>query len=1236
MKNRVLLPIIALLITSISVTAQTAEIRGSIIDSDVDEPLEMADVLLYQLGEIVNARTTDSAGKFAIPGIRPGTYTFTVLYLDKTLHTEIVTLSQGEVLNRYNLKLSTTEAGGFDLDPFSKRFIESEDEDVSNPDDIIKFKPTPEIIRDLKPNVQERNGRLVVGPHRPDATKGFLGSNVPLIGGGPKVLIGLAAVEVMDRGISARYGNFTGGGLQYNTKVIGPDPESMLQLQSSSPFNGYHHNLGILYLSRALKLREVETPKGNTKETVFGFSLLGTYKFQADPLPSVVNPFVIDQHVLGDIEQNPLVTSQQIGGYVPTATYLDESMLNQRQARPNAQRHDGSVRLKLSYNPSQWLSVDFINTFDYTQRRLSQANNVLMNSHENPTQRYTYINSQLQLAHKVKSEYDNYGNRVDSSEGLISRLSYLVDLNYQQTNSSIFNHRHKENLFDYGYVGRFKTIQVPQYAYVEDGDITYVDEDGNKRTLTTYHELTGYRDSLLGFEGGDANPALADYTSFIYNQLLDVNSVQDIVSRGGVLNGQNLPTLYSLYSNPGTVYGSYSKSFQKRFSISAYTEFSIHPFKNNRDHQHDFEVGMSFMQDVSGYYNLSAGRLWQLMPLLANSHLQNVDVNEPIIRYDDQGRFIDTVIYPVYVDLENQKTFDKNLRDKLIEQGYRDADGKLIDETTRIDVNTLSPDVFDLSMFSADELLNNGNSYVGYAGYDHLGNRVRRKQGLQEFLTNKEQRPMDAFAPITAAAWIQDKVVLKDMVIRAGVRFERYDGNQMVLKDPYSIYPIKHVSEVQEIQGREVNHPESVDGDFAVYVDNADNPNRIVGYRDGSDWYDADGIQVTDPNVLANESSSGRIQPYLLDPENQELTRHSFKSFKAQNMVLPRISLSFPINTTSLFFMSYDQLAQNPSMGQTFLPYTTYYYMQSNISGVLPNPELKARVKTEYNIGFKQAVGLKSTVKLWASYANVANDFNLFRIEQAYPYSYTTYSNVDFATIKRYVMEYEHISRRINITGSYALQFAEGTGSNANSAASLIQSGQPNLRSLFPLAYDTRHTLKGGVIYNFGSVLKRKDLAPYVGPVLFGKPILANTYISMNFQSLSGEPYSAIQRAISSAQAANGVVQRAQTKGNPFGSRMPWTHNVNIQINKSFAWKERTMSAYILIDNVLNNLLVQNVYPYTGQAGDDGYLNSPHGRQQAESQIDAQTFAMLYRIRMNNPGNFGTPRMINMGLKMEF
>ena len=540
-------------------------------------------------------------------------------------------------------------------------------------------------------------------------------------------------------------------------------------------------------------------------------------------------------------------------------------------------------------------------------------------------------------------------------------------------------------------------------------------------------------------------------------------------------------------------------------------------------------------------------------------------------------------------------------------------------------------------MFSADELLNNGNPYVSYSGYNHLGERVRSKKGIHEFLNNTEDRPIDAFAPITAAAWIQDKFVMKSVIIRAGLRFERYDANQQVLKDPFSIFPTRHAGDVSQLNGQSVDHPSNIGEDYVVYVDNADNPNEIVGYRDGHTWYDANGIELSDPSILANRSNSGRIQPYLLDPENQELTKHSFRSFRAQNMVLPRISISFPLNTSSLFFMSYDKLAQNPTAGQTYLPYTTYYFMQSNISGVLPNPELKARVKTEYNIGFKQNIGRFASLKLWASYANMANEFNQFRMEQAYPYSYTTYSNIDFSTTKRYVAEYEFKNPRISLNASYALQFADGTGSNTNSAATLIQSGQPNLRSLFPMAYDNRHTIKGGAIYNFGAVSKMKGVTKYRGPRIAGKAIFANMFISTTLQSISGRPYTSLQRAISAAQAANGVVQRSQNKGNPFGSRMPWTHNVDLRVQKQIPVNEkRSLSVYLLVNNLLNTIYVNNVYGYTGLASDDGYLNSPHGQQQVQSQIDAQTFAMLYRLRMENPGNFGAPRMVNLGATLNF
>jgi hypothetical protein len=42
---------------------------------------------------------------------------------------------------------------------------------------------------------------------------------------------------------------------------------------------------------------------------------------------------------------------------------------------------------------------------------------------------------------------------------------------------------------------------------------------------------------------------------------------------------------------------------------------------------------------------------------------------------------------------------------------------------------------------------------------------------------------------------------------------------------------------------------------------------------------------------------------------------------------------------------------------------------------------------------------------------------------------------------------------------SYTLQFANGTGSNPETARALIQSGQPNLRNLIPLDFDRRHAL---------------------------------------------------------------------------------------------------------------------------------------------------------------------------------
>jgi hypothetical protein len=1114
-----------------------------------------------------------------------------------------------------------------------RRPADSEETNILGEEEIKKVPSTDPIdVILLLPRTERRNGRPEVSKGKTGSTQYLFEGNTGLIGPLPFSSVGMQSIQVIDQGVSARYGGFTGGAIAFRSLPISLNPVHSLQIQSSSPFNAFHHNLASYYISRALKKAEIDSIEKS--RLVFGYSFSGNYRYQRDPNPSFDGFEIASKEARERFTDLPLTSSEVVGGFVPSASFIREEDLVHSDIRPTAGRHDISGQLKTSWNPTNEINFDFINSYNYIYRRLPIANNMVLNPDENPLQQNHYINSQLNFTHRVKSQYSAAGKSLRDSNDLFSSIFYSIEFNHQYNQSSIKSMSHGDQLFDYGYVGQFQSSRVPVYTYQTDKLAEYRKPDGSKASATNYWELTGYRDTMKGFQPGGQNPQLSAYTNFIYNTLGQNISRQNLIQRGGLMNGQNLPQLYSLYSNPGTTYGSYSKNYQQRVGLTAYSEASLHPFRNHKL-QHDLEFGLNFQQDRVGYYSLNASSLWELMPLLMNEHISDLDLNNPIASLDENGKFIDSLTYNILVNKQDQRNFDRNLRDALIANGAITASGELVGETTWLDINSMDPSDFKLSMFSADELLNNGNSYVAYSGYDHLGNKQNGKKGLSSFLNDPENRPNDAFSPITAAAWIQDKFVFRNLIMRAGFRIERYDANQMVLKDPYAIYPVKHVGETTELQGVQVQHPKSVGDDYVVYVNDANNPSSVVGYRKIDQWYDEKGNQISDPSLLANASSSGRIQPLLVDPESQELTVNSFTSYKPQNLFLPRVSFSFPITSSQLVYMSYDQLAQNPNVGLNYLPYTSYYFMQSNISRVIPNPELKARVKTEYNIGIKQNLGRYASLNISASYANIRNDFNQIRLEGAYPYSYTTYGNIDFSVVKRYFAEYEYSGEHITINASYALQFADGTGSNVNSAAALIQSGQPNLRSLFPLSYDNRHTIKGFLIYSFGRDIGRKY--KYQGPVIGGRQILKDAFLSFTLQSLSGYPYSATQTPVSEAQASNGVVQRTQLKGNPFGNRLVWRHMSDFRFEKAFKTSEdRSLSAYVVVSNVFNLRLVQSVYSYTGLPDDDGYLNSPQGQQQVRNQIDAQTFTILYRLRMNNQNNFGAPRNVQLGLKMDF
>jgi len=60
------------------------------------------------------------------------------------------------------------------------------------------------------------------------------------------------------------------------------------------------------------------------------------------------------------------------------------------------------------------------------------------------------------------------------------------------------------------------------------------------------------------------------------------------------------------------------------------------------------------------------------------------------------------------------------------------------------------------------------------------------------------------------------------------------------------------------------------------------------------------------------------------------------------------------------------------------------------------------------------------------------------------------------------------------------------------------------------------------------------------------------------------------------------------------------------------------------------------VYRATGNPNDDGYLNAAVAQTSIQSQLDEQAFREMYALKVNNFYNYGIPRTIRLGVKLDF
>lgn len=1253
MKRLLLLSVLIVSAVGISkAQVGTGTLTGTVTDESNGEPIPFANVVVMQAGQQITGASTDFDGKYKIAAMKPANdYTViasTVGYTAQEKRGVIVKANKNNFVDfKMNAGVKLDEVVVIDYEvPLIEKDGGSSTTVTGKDIEKMPSRGAAAAVTTAA-GVQDNDGSIgSVRGTRSGSTYTYI-DGVKVRGSASLPQAAYEQVQVLTGGVPAQYGDATGGIISITTKGAARQVSGSVEVVSSGGlkyndnndylFDAQGYHLGAASLTGPLiSVKDKSDPEGKLKKPVVGFFLAGEANWIQDPRPSAIGNYYVKDDVLADLEQTPIVQSPQ-GASILRSELIRKDDLEWTAQRRNTRRRGIVASGNLDFYLTPTISLKVGGSVDINDNKIYTYNGSMFNFKNNGLQQ--------QQTWRVFGRFtQRFNNQAPTGDGerkkksAVSNAFYSIQADYESYTAKTMNEKHRDDLFKYGYVGKFTTYREPTYQFGVD------DSTG----LVGF--LQGpYNDTLVTFEGSDINPNLSAYTQQYYNQNPDAtgryeNLTQIEQDRGALRNGDVPRSVYSLWSNTGTQYNSYSINELTQFRVMATGSFDV---KN-----HSISLGFEYEQRKDSYVGYAPRGLWTLTRQYANSHLAQQST-VPIIHFDENGNYTDTISYDQlytpdeeYPNIGNGQYFvDYNIREAL---GLDPAG------TDFIDVDSYDPEFFDVSWFSADELLNNGNNLVLYYGYDHTGKKTKGRPTFDDFFNDRDEfgnytRKVGAFEPIYLAGYIQDEFTFKDLIFRVGVRVDRYDANQKVLKDKYLFREARTVSETPTIGNNPHSAPANIPGSAVVYVNSLENPTAAVGYRDGDTWYDAAGIEVNDPSVL--QSGTG-IAPYLFETPGVDpvtgapepvTTSGAFKDYEPQVNVMPRISFSFPISENALFYANYDVLTQRPLNGNR-LNLIDYLFIENN-TGVINNPDLKPETTIEYAIGFKQKISKRSAIELNAFYREMRDQITTVRVSEAYPRTYLTFDNLDFGTVKGLTLTYDlRRTKNIQLRLAYTLQFADGTGSNSTTSLNLVNAGFPNLRVIQPLDFDQRHNIVLSADYRFS---QGKD---YNGPKTVtkgGKTInwLQNFGVNAIIRAGSGNPFS--RQSNIQPTGINDNLGSGFLDGSINGSNRPWQFRIDMRVDKDFYFKWNKdkegkpgktgyLNVYLDFQNLLGTQNVISAYRATGNPGDDGYLLAQQSQPAIESQTDEQSFRDLYAVKVNRPTNYSLPRRIRLGLMLNF
>ena len=1196
---------IVAMFTSLSI-AQTS-LQGKVTDATSNEPILFGTVALMKDGSIVKGVETDLDGNYYFSDINPGMYDVEASYVGYTAARLTGVVVKADKSNKLNLQIAEgVLADEIVITEYKIPLIEFDNTTTGGTvtSEDIKSLPTKSVnaIAATTAGIAAQDGSddVSVRGGRPDGTVYYIDgvrvTNAALI---PQSEI--SQLQVITGGIEAKYGDVTGGLISLTTKGPSQQYSAGVEVETSELTDAYGYNLLSANVSGPILKRD-------DGQSLIGFRFSGQFLQIDDVSPSAVGVYRASEEDIAALEADPLYfigTTQR-----PNVEQFKNAQL--LDARPNNQNTDIDLTAKIDALITDNIDVTFSGSYydrsDFFTPGLRDGGEgwSMFNWQNNPEFKRNGYRGSFRFRHKIGQQANDPSlteeERAELGKNMLKNISYSIQVGVEKDKSSQEDIRFEDRLFEYGYYGK----QERRWQAVESA-ISNVDtwtgeiiEVGNQSFA---HQ--GAREVVENFIPGSINPVLSAYNT--------INGLPETEFRTSFSN---------LFGNVGREYNRFARSEQDVYNGNLTVSFDLTPGGSEKG-RHNIQLGFAVEQRVNRAYSIAPRGLWLAAGVNANNHIDGVNTDIIVGTFASSEIPLDTVFqqYQNAIEANSDAKFFRSIRTLLNDTALEEY----------VNVDDIDPSLLSLGMFSAREL--NDERIVSYYGYDYTGEKLSGDVTFEDFFTSRGADGLRDFKigankPIYGSAYIQDKFAYKDIIFKIGLRMDYFDANTKVLKDNYSLYDILTKDEFFAAGGG----PASVPGDAKVYLA-GEGSDEVIAFRDGDTWLQPNGT-ATSPALLFE---SAVVPAYAAGDNLVEIREDgfdvdgSFEDYAPQINWMPRLAFSFPISDEAGFFAHYDVLYQRPTSNNI---QTALNYFNLGAGNLINNPNLKPVRTVDYEVGYKQKLTSSSAMTLSAYYRE-QRDMIQRRVFTNVPspiFQYETYDNLDFGTVKGFSFTYDR--RRVGnlkLTATYTLQFADGSGSDANSSGGLNTRGP--IRNLIPLSYDERHRITSTIDYRYGSGKK------YTGPRIGGMDIFANTGLNMIVNAVSGRPYTKRQ----TVQQFGGVGYEGAING----ARLPWSATIDARLDKSFdlstggeGGRPIYFNVYLRVQNLLNTKNVYGVYSFTGSEKDDGYLVSSFG-QDRTSQVSAngqseEVFLAQYNYRLLQPGFFSLARRIYIGATVNF